>query len=326
VSEEKRSQSISHWDAFWRARSNAVIQESVGVRDPAFAEFWKRFFTRALTRDRRPRVLDIACGNGAATAIAIDVARAMGTYLDVHCVDCSPSAIADLRKRFAQVEGVACDARRLPYPHQSFDVVVSQFGIEYAGRDAFAEAARLVSAGGNLTAIVHLADSTLHRECEENRSVAAAAIKSELIPLARAGFSAGFDLLAGRIGLAEFQQHERRLAAAIQTVRQIKGSRAIGAFLADLQRDIEHMFKRFRNHTPDKVFAWLDLMVGELVTYEGRMASMTKAALDDEGVARVAKDLSTAGLLVDPPGTLSLEESARPAAWILSARRGDHIS
>lgn len=322
MSKEDRSQPASHWDAFWRARQKAVIQEHVGVRDPAFAEFWRQFFSRALSRDRRQRLIDIACGNGAVTAIAIEVAQATGAQLDVHCIDCSPSAIADLRKRFPQIEGVACDAGNIPYPSGSFDLVVSQFGIEYAGKAAFPEGARLVAASGTLTAVVHLAGGTLHRECEENRDAAAAAIKSELMPLARAGFGAGFDLIAGRIGLAEFQQHEKRVAGALKTVKQIKGARAIGAFLANLQRDVEYMFKRFRNYAPDKVFAWLDLMAGELAAYEGRMASMTEAALDGEGIARVAQDLAAAGLLVDPPGTLSLAESPSPAGWILCARRG----
>lgn len=321
MSNEDSSQSSRHWDAFWRARSNAVIQEQVGVRDPAFAEFWRQFLTRALSRDRKHRLIDIACGNGAVTMAAIETAQVVGGQLALYCVDCSPSVIADVRKRLPQIEGMACDARRIPYPDGSFDIVVSQFGIEYAGNDAFTEAARLVAAGGNLAAVVHFAGGALHRECEENLAIAVAATNSQLMPLARAGFSAGFDLLAGRIGLAEFQQHEKRLATAMGAVKQIKGTRAIGTFLANVHRDIEHMFKRIRNYAPDKVFAWLDLMAGELLAYEGRMASMTQSALDREAIERVAKDLSAAGLLVDPPGTLSIAHSTTPAAWILSARR-----
>lgn len=268
-------------------------------------------------------MIDIGCGNGAVTTIAIDVSRAMGARIEVHCADCSSSAVADVRRRMPQVEAVACDALNTPYADGSFDLVVSQFGIEYAGKAAFAEAARLVSASGNLTAIVHLAGGALHRECEENLAAAAAANASNLMPLARAAFAAGFDMLAGRMSVTEFQYHEKRLRAAVETAKRIKAARAIGAFLSNLLRDIEYMLARLRNHAPDKVFSWLDLMAGELTAHEGRMASMTESALDAEAIARVAEDLSAAGFFVDPPQTLSLQETGKPAGWILSARRPD---
>lgn len=299
------------------------------MRDPAPAEFWKQFFTRVLSGDGRQRLIDVACGNGAVTTVAIDVARTTGAHLDAHCIDCSFSAVADLRKRFPQVEAVTCDVRSMPYPDRSFDLVVSQFGIEYAGEVAFTEAARLVAGRGILTAIVHLAGGALHRECAENLAFVAAVNRSKLVPLARAAFGAGFDLNAGRISVPEFQQHDKRLAAAVETVKPIlreKGSRAIDFFLANLYRDIGYMYNRIRNYAPDKVFAWLDVMAGELVAYEGRMASMTECALDAEAIARIAKNLSAAGLFVDPPGTLSLQESGKPAGWILSARRADQSS
>ena len=81
------------------------------------------------------------------------------------------------------------------------------------------------------------------------------------------------------------------------------------------------MYTRMQNYVPDEVFAWFDGMTAELVSYEGRMESMTRAAMDEVQVTAITDTLAGFGLAVDSPQVLSLEESGRPAAWILVARR-----
>ncbi len=315
---------VEHWDAFWRARDKAIVQEDAGARDPAPALFWEAFFKREFARNQQPRLIDIACGNGAVTALAIAAAGEIGADLTAHCVDYSPSAVEELRRQFPQVEGIACDAREIPYPDQQFGVVVSQFGIEYAGKEAFPEAARLVALNGTLTAIVHLAGGAIYQECADNLAVAAAVNEAKLMPLARAAFAAGFDLIAGKIGDPEFQEADRRLAPAVEVVKQIlqdKGPLAAGGLLANLHRDIGHMYTRMQNYVPEEITAWIDGMSDELVSYEGRMASMTRCALDEAEMKAIADTISSMGFSVAPPEILALQESGKPAAWILTARR-----
>jgi Methyltransferase domain len=298
--------------------------EQIGVRDPAPAEFWTRSFARALSENPLPRLIDIACGDGAVTGVAVDAAQAARARANIFCADRSFSAAVEIRKRFPQVQAVVCDACGMPYPDGSFDLVVSQFGIEYAGEAAFVEAARLVAAGGRLLAIVHIVGGSLHRECTENLAAVRAVIQSKFVPSAREAFSAGFALIAGKIGGVEFRLHDRRLAVAVEIVKQIlgdKGPSALNRFLDRLFRDIGHMYNRMQNYTPDKVLAWLDVMENELAAYEGRMVSMTLCAFDKETINSTARDLSAAGLVVDAPQTLALKESAKPGGWVLSASR-----
>ena len=84
---------------------------------------------------------------------------------------------------------------------------------------------------------------------------------------------------------------------------------------------IVHMYTRMQNYVPAEVFEWIDGMSGELVSYEGRMASMTRCALDEPGIREIAATIAAAGLTVQTPDVLSLEETGDPAAWILTARR-----
>ena len=324
MSEAPGTPHVEHWDAFWRARDKAISRDDAGARDPAPAHFWEAFFAREFEGKPAASLVDVACGNGAVTAIAIAAAQSAGSDLDAFCADYSQAAVDELCRRFPGVQGVACDAADMPWPDGRFDFVVSQFGIEYAGESAFAEAARLVANGGTLAALVHLAGGAIHAECADNFAVASAVREAELMPRARQAFEAGFDLIAGKITDDQFQEADKRLAPAVEAAKAIlreKGADAAGGLLANLYKDIGYMYTRMQNYVPDEVFAWLDGMGAELDSYEGRMASMTRAAMDEAQARATSDSFAALGLDSEPPQVLSLEESGKPAAWILVARR-----
>lgn len=322
--DENSTPHAEHWDAFWRGHEKAVSREDIGARDLAPSHFWEAFFEREFADKPRASLLDVACGHGAVTGTAIAAAQDAGTELEAYCADYSQAAVDELHKRFPGVEGVACDAADMPWPDARFDFVVSQFGIEYAGDAAFGEAARLIANGGTFAALTHLAGSAIHAECSDNFDVAQALRQSQLMPLARHAFEAGFALIAGRITDAQFQEADKQLAPAVEVAKGIlreKGPQAAGGLLASLYKDIGYMYTRMQNYVPDDVFEWFDGMSAELVSYEGRMASMTHHALDESQIDTIVKTLSDLGLNVEAPRVLSLEESGKPAAWILIAHR-----
>lgn len=315
---------VQHWDAFWRARDKSIAQDHIGARDPAPAQFWAAHLRRLLARTSNARLIDVACGNGAVARIAIEAAKVARANLAVHCVDYSLSAVREVCAELPGVRGVTCDARMIPYTDRSFDLVVSQFGIEYAGEDAFAEAGRLVARDGTLSAIVHMAGGAIHEECAGNLAVVETLKQVRLLPLARAAFNAGFDMIDGRIGDPEFQGFDRRLAPAVEVARTIlhdQGPLAAGGLLANVYRDIAYMYTRMQNYDRDDVIGWIDGVSAELASYEGRMASMSRAASDATGIARIVDSLQPLGFEVSEPAPLSLRSAARPAAWILIARR-----
>ena len=96
------------------------------------------------------RVLDVACGTG---NLALPAARvgAITTGIDI-----APNLIAQA-VRSAKAEGLdVCfdvgDAERLPYADESFDTVVSMFGVMFAARPmrAAAELLRVTRPGGRI--------------------------------------------------------------------------------------------------------------------------------------------------------------------------------
>ena len=74
-----------------------------------------------------------------------------------------------------------CPATELPLPDSSFDFVVSQFGVEYAGIDAFIEAARLVKPGGQLSLLCHYQDGYIDSKNQKMLEAAKIARHSNFI-------------------------------------------------------------------------------------------------------------------------------------------------
>ena len=96
------------------------------------------------------KVLDLACGSGTAALVA---AR---RYCDVAGVDYVPELIARARKR-AEADGLSseflvADAQDLPFPDNSFDVILSVYGVQFAPdqEKAAAEMVRVCKPGGKI--------------------------------------------------------------------------------------------------------------------------------------------------------------------------------
>ena len=150
------------WDAYWRNAEAAAAHKDGGPQDEVLERFWRQFFQRTLPAFRsRLSMLDIACGNGAVPRHALAAIRGMDKNIDItiYGLDESPAALGEMRKRNQGLNYIASDAALLPIRNEAFDLVTSQFGVEYAGSEALAEAARLsgsdairnsATLGGNL--------------------------------------------------------------------------------------------------------------------------------------------------------------------------------
>jgi SAM-dependent methyltransferase len=144
---------IQDWQRFWQ---DAGVDGCTATLPPAVAASISGGW-QALLGCVPPtmRLLDVACGRGAILALA----RAQG-FTDVCGVDLVAIDDGDP----AITGGV--DAAQLPFADQSFDIVTSQFGIEYAGLlNAGLEAARV--ARQHLWLLLHAAEGPIAAQARE---------------------------------------------------------------------------------------------------------------------------------------------------------------
>lgn len=99
------------------------------------------------------RVLDVACGTGILAREAASRLRSLGR---VAALDANPGMIAVARQIAPDTEWFEGTAESLPFPDESFDAVVSQFGLMFFSdrRQALREMLRVLAPGGRLAMAV----------------------------------------------------------------------------------------------------------------------------------------------------------------------------
>lgn len=320
ISPDLQSLSAGFWDTYWRGTHENAAHKEGGPQEPVLSTFWTDFFQRELIQRAQPLVLDLACGNGAVTGHA----RGVVPGLQVYCSDYSLSALLELQRRHPGCACLVADAAHLPLADASFDLVVSQFGLEYAGEAALAEAARLLAPGGILALLIHVHDGGIYRECEFNRDVLQELQALEVLPLARTAFAAGFALNRGDCSPETFKQAERAFTPAVrglETLLRDRGPAAAGGLPQQLYQDIAHMYRRMSAYESADILQWLAGMQGELLAYTGRMQSMLDAAWRKDQIDSAAGRMAAQGFRLLQCDQLTVPGHSLPAAWRLVLTR-----
>lgn len=120
---------------------------------PALFQQWSAQVLDAAQIELGHRVLDVACGTG---VLAREAVTRVGTTGFVAGVDPDPGMLAVAERLAPKVEWKQGTAESLPYPDQTFDAVVSQFGLMFFTdrREALCEMVRVLAPGGHVAVAV----------------------------------------------------------------------------------------------------------------------------------------------------------------------------
>lgn len=140
--------------------SDATLQAQIAAATayqaffvPALFQQWAPWVVAAANLQPGQRVLDVACGTGALTGVAATCVGAGGT---VAGLDVDPGMLAVAAGLLPDIDWKEGVAEALPYSDQSFDAVVSQFGLMFFGdrQQALREMLRVLVPGGQLAVAV----------------------------------------------------------------------------------------------------------------------------------------------------------------------------
>lgn len=316
------------WDAYWRnARSGSERKEG-GAQDAALEGFWMKHFQAVLPAlGPEPQMLDLGAGSGPVIRFALASVSAVGSDSDLHvfALDSSAAALAELRERHRRAACVAADAAYCPFEDRTFDLVTSQFGLEYAGPAAITEAARLVKVGGVLSVVLHLHGGGIYRECAVNLEAINAIRECDLLGCFGRLFETAATKPKSEASNALLRGADEKLAQAVTAAEDVfrrLGKDVASGMLFRLYTDVGHMYRRLGAYEPTEVFNWINVMQSELESYSGRMASMLDAALTPVQLEQAVDRFRAAGLAISLRDTLKIGQAAVPAAWLLVASRG----
>ena len=277
---------------------------------------------------RGARVLDLAPGNGSLPKLAVDHLSEL--ELEFDAVD-----LAELRPTWCQALGAEQRARlrfhsgiaaeQLPLPAECFDMVISQFGIEYSNRrQSHPEAVRVLKSGGKWSAVVHHAQSIIvHNARDELRHGewlfqpnGLLATVHDLSPLFERARTA-----EGRIGLDRDpaahelrdrfnglqEELERRADRSVcpdllHEARRLTGQVLMAAGSGD-SRSGQNQLAQFRE-------AWVDSCL--------RLTDLVRCALDDAELSDWQRQLGLLGVQTE---AAAVHEGSHLLAWRLAGAK-----
>jgi len=306
---------VADWSNYWQGRTAetagaALVGSGAAIEsDVDLAAIWEGIFAGEAPDTR---VLDLACGAGTLLkhAAKAGITRLAGA-------DISEAALEALKAAMPDVVTTVCPADDTPFEDGIFDLVVSQFGFEYAGAiDAAPEIARLLAPGGRFAAVVHMTDGAIAREVETRLQQAQAVIDTGFIPATKDMFTT--------IYAPRNDENMKRAIAAREAVRGPEAALADlgaqdGGFAAYLYDGAGKLHSNWAKYTAPDVNGWLDGMQLQIDAFIGRMQGMLDAALTKEEAEAVLGVLTGAGLQVSPAEPVAL--GGEEAAWLLKASR-----
>ena len=132
-------------------RSPAEVYDEFFV--PALFQQWGSVVVNAAGVGPDQRVLDVACGTGVLACAAADRVGLGGAVVGL---DPSDEMLTVARRKNATIEWRVGRAESVPFPNETFDAVVSQFGLMFFEdpRGALREMMRVMRPGGRLAVAV----------------------------------------------------------------------------------------------------------------------------------------------------------------------------
>jgi SAM-dependent methyltransferase len=297
------------WADYWQHDGDGgeVFVNAEGERHPALADFWGTVFARV---SANARIIDIASGAG-----SIYAHLPAGHSFQLHAADIAEEALQALAERIRDVTTTVCSAGAVPFGDGFFDMVVSQFGIEYAGIDAFTEAARLVAPGGGLACLCHVEDGYIDSNNKAQLDEAKYVDESQFIDLCIDVTRAGYSEDVGDMQRSEaaFLPIARNIAAGMKRCR--------GGIHSHLFHGFRKLFEERRGYAEADTLSWLEDMRGELEKNIDRLSRMRSAALSAADTLSITKNLRSVGLQEIQFDLFTTEGNQLPVAWTLSATR-----
>ncbi|NCF15227.1 MAG: methyltransferase domain-containing protein [Gammaproteobacteria bacterium] len=298
------------WSDYWEKDSaeGEVFVDAEGERHPALGDFWRVHFE---SLPDGARVIDLASGAGSIYAHLPEEHT-----FQLSATDISDVALNALQDRYPQVSTIECSADAIPLDDGSFDAVVTQFGAEYAGIGAFAEAARLIAPGGKFIGLCHIRDGYIDSSNRGQMAEAKILLEQAFIDHATRMITAAF---SGDADALKNSQDAFVTAAGPVVEGMSRCKKGIHTYL---YQGFRQLYERRHQYDLADITGWLDAMRGELDINLDRLSRMCAAALTESDIDEIRRIFEEHGLKEVHCTPFETAGNTLPVAWNLTAQKG----
>lgn len=310
------------WNTYWQGASSAGAFSSGGIEHPDIANFWLNFFKQIENNIAKPKLLDIASGNGAVIKMAINSLNCLEH--DITSLDISEAATQNIKSQYPDVQAIVANANELPNKFiNSYEVVTSQFGIEYAGFNAVKNALTIVKNDGYIALVLHHRSGTIYRECERNLNSLERVKACEFLPRSIELFKSGFNAIKGH-SREPYDAAGLKLSSAIKELELIMreyGEEVADYTIANMYNDVAKIHQRIQFYEPHEVISWLERLKKEIDAYIKRMESMLQSAISESNYEEIINLLKNSSFKIADSGVLAQADNNEPIAWKIIAKK-----
>ena len=301
-----------NWTDYWQKEGAAgeVYVDGSGNKSPFLSDFWKQSLLSFSKAKSAKKVIDIASGAG---SIFAELPKEHG--LELFAADVSSHALEQLNARIKNVTTRVCSADNIPFSEGFFDIIVSQFGIEYGGAGAFEEATRLLNKGGEISFLCHHQDGSIDSRNKIELQGAYLVKKLQFIEKAIAVTKSMFSGIEKQLkqDFDAFVEVEPQLAEFCQA-----NSRGVHAYLYS---GFKKLFSQRQSYTENDIVEWLENMGLEVEKSILRLEEMRKATLSLGDVHSIVNTMQSSGLSNVKFAPFILPGNSLALAWHITASR-----
>lgn len=306
------------WRDFWKAdREASCVPQNRDTEHEIYAH-WRAIFAGMPDNSR---ILDIATGNGILLRQAAEAAGEKRFDLTgIDLADINPHHhVSGLQQRTQDIRFIGgVNAERLPFEAQSFDVVVSQYGLEYASLDAaLDEVERVLRPKGYFCWLAHTKNSEVVMQNRDHH------VQVNFL-LAPGGPIAAMDKLISQIRRKkDLRWSMAKLDRTMRSAEQFCRDNPPAGIVTETCNILADVANRWHAYYPADLVKMIENSKRELVAHRQRIKDLQSAVVSDEREQQLRDRLSAPDWEDVLLSTLRVGSAAGPIGLLISARRSD---
>jgi ubiquinone/menaquinone biosynthesis C-methylase UbiE len=311
--------SIAPWTACWQLESAAGGSKRPEL-DLHIEPVWHEFMD---TLTEGARILDLATGNGTVALNCAERARGRGIRVHIDAVDAArinpPRQVPDPDGHLPQVRfqgGIWLED--LPFEHDIFDGVISQFGFEYADEEqAVSEVSRVLSPGGRLRLVIHALGGSVWKDINvRHKRLSGVLAENGVVTLVLALVRA-----QKKQDVKTFKSKLKHFADAAKNVQKLTDQPVPDDSALFFSREFLFVWSNRKQYRLDDLLRSLEDGWANASGTASRYAQMLRVARSAEDIDSLCDRLKTVGLTISSVRQVCSPDNGAQIAWQVDASK-----